>query len=322
MLQLECVGCHAGVTLLLHLSPMLFINSAERFVDRQAQRTLFELMLNGQSAHKLLVVQAEQGMGKSWLLDIFADHARAQEHTVVRFDLANQQYDTPDEVMQRCRDEIGEAHFPEPVPPKVSVDLVISMAEWSTRTSDAVVSFANAQTGDVAVGDVAQMMFKQNAFFIATNQSNEEAKRQREEQFFQSLKQYCATRTVVFLFDAYERTSRSAEEWNPSQIDRWIREQLVERVRRGYLKYALVVLAGQRMPTFDRDLRRGSMLASVILAQLHLEDVKEYFHHRLQRPDMSHATIETLWQACASGHPAELGKIADNILRAANTGTA
>src|SRR5215211_6875524 len=83
----------------------------ELFVNRTRQSDAFRKMLEGQSRRRIMILTAGPGMGKSWLLQIFAQEAGSRKLPLVQIDFADgQAYDTL-MLVRRCRDSFGPEHF-------------------------------------------------------------------------------------------------------------------------------------------------------------------------------------------------------------------
>src|SRR5258706_10974467 len=83
----------------------------ELFVDRVRQHDAFRKMLDGLSRRRVMILTAGPGLGKSWLLQMFALEAAGRKIPLVQIDFADgQAYDTLT-LVRRCRDAFGPEHF-------------------------------------------------------------------------------------------------------------------------------------------------------------------------------------------------------------------
>ncbi len=105
------------------------------FVDRVKQTKAFRKMLDGQTRRRIMLLKAEEGMGKSWLLHIFAHEAKIRNLPLVHIDFADRRpYDTLT-LVRRCRDAFGSEHFK---PLTQTINAVTSPSEIrSVRNADA-----------------------------------------------------------------------------------------------------------------------------------------------------------------------------------------
>src|SRR5262245_44635500 len=83
----------------------------ELFVDRTRQSDAFRKMLEGLSRRRIMVLTAGPGMGKSWMLQIFALEAASRKLPLVQIDFADGQAYDALMLVRRCRDAFGPEHF-------------------------------------------------------------------------------------------------------------------------------------------------------------------------------------------------------------------
>ncbi|HJZ48657.1 MAG TPA: hypothetical protein VKE41_15880 [Roseiflexaceae bacterium] len=292
----------------------------ELFVNRVRHSDIFSRMLEGQTRRQIMVLTAGAGLGKSWLLRLFAIEATARKLPLIQLDFADgQAYDALTLVL-RCRDAFGAQHF-------ATVDQAISDATTARvaltaggATSAPVnVSIGNENTltnSTISVSDVGNTIVRENSFYI---QADNPLLRQAVEDringaFFDSLSALSTKSRVVFLFDSYERNTLDGEEWTPNAADRWIAGQVLARIRDGKLSNAIVVLAGRRAPEFGVEWNEA--LGSVSLDLLECSHVTEYLRERRGLANISDEQAEVLCQAVA-GNPQVMGMIGDNLEQAA-----
>lgn len=288
----------------------------ELFVDRTRQTDAFRKMLDGQTGRRVMVVTAGPGLGKSWLLRIFAHEAAARGIPRVQIDLADGlAYDGP-LLIGRARDAIGPQHF---------AGLAQAMSEALTArvafagaapaaTINASVGESNTLINSTVTTEVGTIV-KENVFVL---QSDALLARQALEDrlnlaFFESLAQLGASTRVALIFDSYERASIDADGWSPGAADRWIAGQLLARVRDGGLPNVVVVLAGRRAPPFG--VEWNEVLGRISLDPLACDDVKTYLRERRGLSVITDAEADRLCQAVA-GSPQVLGLIGDNLEQA------
>jgi hypothetical protein len=291
----------------------------ELFVNRVRQSDIFSRMLEGQTRRRIMVIVAGAGLGKSWLLRLFAIEASSRKLPLVQLDFADgQAYDALALVL-RCRDAFGPEHF-------AAVDLAINEATTArvALAAGGVAAPVNVSIGNentltsstISVSDVGNTIVRDNAFYI---QADSPILRQAIEDrinsaFFDSLELLSARSRVVFLFDSYERNSLDSERWSAGAADRWIAGQVLTRIRDGKLPNAVAVLAGRRAPEFGVEWNEA--LGTVALDLLECSHVTEYLRERRGLSSISDEQAQVLCQAVA-GNPQVMGMIGDNLEQAA-----
>lgn len=287
-------------------------------MDRLIQLDRFRKSLDGASGRKIILIAAGPGMGKSWLLRRFANEAAGRGARSVLVDFSDgQAYDVLT-LLRRFRDSLGAEHFNRltaAINEATSPRLVIGDDGGPAATS---VNLSGAQTGDVAVGDVAgRNIIKDNFFIVQTdNPLMLQAIEDRVTQvFFECLRDLAALGPALFLFDSYERTSQEGERWVANAADRWIRRELLTRIREGKLLNTLVVLAGRRLPEFE-GAEWGEVVGQLKLEFFTVEDVAQYLRDNRGLAALTDTEVQTLFTAI-QGNPQLLGIIGDNLEQAA-----
>jgi hypothetical protein len=291
----------------------------ELFVNRVRHNDIFSRMLAGQTRRRVMVITAGAGLGKSWLLRLFAVEATSRKLPLAQLDFADgQAYDALALVL-RCRDALGAEHF-------AAVDHAIDESTTarvtlsaSGATAPVNVSIGNENSltsSSINVSDVGNTVVRDNAFYI---QSDNSILRQAIEDringaFFECLELLSAQSRVVFLFDTYERTTLESERWSPSAADRWIAGQVLARIRDGKLPNVIVVLAGRRAPEFG--VEWNEVIGKISLDLLECSHVTEYLRERRGLTSISDEQAQVLCQAVA-GNPQVMGMIGDNLEQAA-----
>jgi hypothetical protein len=294
----------------------------ELFVNRVRQSDIFSRMLEGQTRRRIMVITAGPGLGKSWLLRLFAVEATSRKLPLAQLDFADgQAYDALALVL-RCREAFGAEHF-------ATVDQAISESTTARVTLSASgaataapvnVSIGNENSltsSTISVSDVGNTIVRDNSFYI---QADNPILRQAIEDringaFFESLDALSAQSRVVFLFDSYERNTLESERWAPSAADRWIAGQVLTRIRDGKLPNAIAVLAGRRAPEFGVEWNEA--LGTVSLDLLECSHITEYLRERRGLSNISDEQAQVLCQAVA-GNPQVMGMIGDNLEQAAS----
>lgn len=227
------------------------------FVNRVRQSDIFRKVLDGQSRRQVMVITAGSGMGKSWLLRMFAAEAAGRAFPTVQIDFADgQAYDTLSLVL-RCRDAFGPEHFAALMRAleDAATARVALAAQGGGQPAPVSVTIGdgNALTSSpITIADIGSTVIRDNSFVIQTDSplARQALEDRINSAFFACLAELCARTRVVFLFDTYERASLEAERWLSSAADRWVMNQLLARLREGKLANVAVVLAGRRVPEF------------------------------------------------------------------------
>jgi len=265
-----------------------------------------------------MVITAGAGLGKSWLLRLFAVEATSRKLPLAQLDFADgQAYDALALVL-RCRDAFGAEHF-------AAVDQAISEAttarvalSTSGASAPVNVSIGNENTltsSTISISDVGNTVVRDNSFYIqADNPILRQAIEDRiNSAFFESLEALSVGARVVFLFDAYERNTLDSERWSPSAADRWVAGQVLTRIRDGRLPNIIAVLAGRRAPDFG--VEWSEALGTISLDLLECSHVTEYLRERRGLTSISDEQAQVLCQAVA-GNPQVMGMIGDNLEQA------
>jgi len=292
----------------------------ELFVNRVKQSDIFSRMLEGQTRRRIMVITAGAGLGKSWLLRLFAAEAISRKLPLAQLDFADgQAYDALALVLG-CRDALGAEHF-------TAVDLAISeatttrvalSASGATTTAPVNIGIGNENTltsSTISVSYVGNTIVRDNSFYIqADNPILRQAIEDRiNSAFFESLDALSARSRVVFLFDTYERNTLDSQRWSSSAADRWIAGQVLARIRDGKLPNVIAVLAGRRAPEFGVEWNEA--LGTISLDLLECSHVTEYLRERRGLSNISDEQAQVLCQAVA-GNPQVMGMIGDNLEQA------
>lgn len=290
----------------------------ELFVDRVRQNDIFRKIADGQARRQVMVVTASAGLGKSWLLRVFAYEAAQRGLPTVQIDFADGQAYDALSLVRRCRDALGPEYFERlmrAIDEATSARVTLATSGQAGPVNVSI-GDANTFTGSpVTITDVGNTVIRDNSFVI---QADSPLVRQAIEDrinaaFFECLTELCSLRRAVFLFDTYERASLEAESWVPSAADRWVIGQLLARIREGKLPNAVVVLAGRRAPEFG--IEWNEVLGRVALDLLECKDITEYLRERRGLANISDAQAEVLCQAVA-GNPQVMGLVGDNLEQA------
>lgn len=305
----------------------------ELFVDRTRQNDAFQKMLAGLSRRRIMVLTAGPGMGKSWLLQIFALEAASRSFPIVQIDFGDGQAYDALMLVRRCRDAFGPEHFnalTQAINEATSARITLTTETSAPAPAPAPVPVAAGQLavdtggGDFAAGNIDKRqgqvfiegsVIKDNYFVVQTD--NPLVRQVIEDRinsaFFECLSALSAQTKLVFLLDTYERNSIETDRWLSSEADRWIVGQLLARIRDGRLQNAIVVIAGRRTPEFGTEW--NEVLGRISLDLLACDDIKVYLRERRGLTAITDAEAERLCQA-VGGSPQVLGLIGDNLEQA------
>ncbi|HEU5013594.1 MAG TPA: hypothetical protein VFT66_13805 [Roseiflexaceae bacterium] len=286
----------------------------ELFVDRDRQLAAFRAMLGGQSSRRIMIVRAEEGMGKTWLLQTFASEAEARGLPHVYVDFGDgQSYDSLS-LVRHFRDALGVEQFPhlnEAIAAVLAPQLKIATDGAKTPSVNINVEGSTLANSPVTVQDVGTIV-KNNTFVFQTDSPiiRQAIEDRVTTAVFDDLAALSQHTTPVFLFDTYERTSTQIDGWVPNEADRWICGQLLARIRDQRLQNVVVVIAGERTPEFGAEW--NGVLGRMALHPLECSDVDVYLRQRRGLASISDAEIQVLCQA-VNGSPQVLGLVGDNL---------
>src|SRR6266498_4673516 len=85
----------------------------ELFVNRIRHSDIFRKIIEGQARRSIMVITAGSGLGKSWLLRVFAYEASSRNFPLVQIDFADGQAYDALSLVRRCRDAFGADYFGE-----------------------------------------------------------------------------------------------------------------------------------------------------------------------------------------------------------------
>ncbi len=257
------------------------------WIDRPRQREALRRSLSGANEPKILVLCAGPGMGKSWLLRQFADDALHLGARVSLLDLSDDRAYDALALVRRLRDALG-APFFDP--------LTLTINEVTAPRLTVNVRARARATAQPLLAGAGHSGVKDNLFVVQTDDPrllpaiDERVTRT----FFACLEDLAAQAPVLLLFDSYEHASLDSERWLPGVADRWIRQELLRRVRDGRLRNTVVVLAGRVLPPFDASW--AATLGVLTLEALSHAEVAHYLGARHGGERLSEAAVEQLFR--------------------------
>ncbi|MCX7791983.1 MAG: hypothetical protein N2378_15195 [Chloroflexaceae bacterium] len=273
------------------------------WIDRPRQRDALRRSLTGGNEPKILALCAAPGMGKSWLLRQFADDALQLGARVSLLDLGDgQAYDTL-ALVRQLRDALG-APFFDPLTQTIN-EVTAPRLTVNVRVRPR----APAQPLLTGAGHPG---VKDNLFVVQTDDPRllSAIDDRVTRVFFACLEDLAARAPVLLLFDSYEHASLDGERWLPGVADRWIREELLRRIRDGRLRNTVVVLAGRLLPPFDASW--ASALGALSLEALSYAEVARYLGARHGGERLSDAEVQAIY-ALTRGRPYLVGVIGDAL---------
>jgi hypothetical protein len=277
------------------------------FVNREHIRAAFVDMLHARSDKQIMVLKAEGGMGKSWMLAVLRHECQQLAPPVPAVEVNFGHGEAHDylTLIHKAGTAIGGGALRTLLEvlsagPALRVNLQVAGAAAAPVTA----SFGDVVGGQVLVAGGS--VFNQPTFHFSAEA--ELTRREREtyltETFFSALREGLLARPAAFFFDTYEKAPQAARAW--------IETQLLPRIRDSQLPRALVVLAGREVP--EMDLAWKHCTTRPKLEPLASADVQTFLRERLGLTDVDH---ETLYRATL-GNPQLLGLLADNLTASAD----
>lgn len=285
------------------------------FVNRDRQILAFRKMIAGDISRRVMVISAAPGMGKSWLLRMFALEAAARALPTVQIDLGDGQAYDALALVRRARDAFGADAFNTVTEAINEVTTPrLALAGSAPAVNVAVSGDSTLNSSSISVAEVSTTI-KDNYFVLQTDNPlvRQAAEDRVNQAFLSALAAQSAQAPVVFLFDTYERASLDGERWVSSAADRWIQGELLARIRDTKLTNVIVALAGTRIPEFG--VEWNEVLGRMKLDQLDCVYVTEYLRQRRGLTVITDAEAKRLCEA-TGGNPQVLGLIGDNLEQA------
>ncbi len=273
------------------------------WIDRPRQREALRRSLTGANEPKILVLCAGPGMGKSWLLRQFADDALQLGARVSLLDLSDDRaYDTL-ALVRQLRDALG-APFFDP--------LTLTINEVTAPRLTVNVRARSRPAAQPLLAGAGHPGVKDNLFVVQTDDPRllSAIDERVTRTFFACLEDLAAQAPVLLLFDSYEHASLDSERWLPGVADRWIRQELLRRVRDGKVRNTVVVLAGRLLPPFDASW--ASALGMLTLEALSHAEVARCLRARHSGERLSDAEVQAIY-ALTRGQPQLVRRIGDAL---------
>lgn len=276
------------------------------FVDRLKQLHGFLKMARGETDKRVMVICAPIGMGKTWLIHRMRQESQQMGLPTLHVDFRDRRAWDYLMLVRAARDQMGAVNFnalTQTINECTGVNVQLTLnapAPGSIVIGAQGGSTAGNVTVNVAGDLVAGHVIKDNLFYV---QADSPTVRQAIEvritdAFFACLAQLASPqKRAVFLFDSYEEVTEEA--------DRWLRDQLLARLRDGRLVNALAIIAGTRTPQLGPEWK--PTLASTGLEPLTLDDVADYILNKRRLEGIDVATAFRM----SGGLPGLLSQMAD-----------
>lgn len=289
-------------------------NIAKLFVNREKQTAGFIKMTEGGTPKRVMLIEADGGLGKSWTIEYMRAECQRRNIPNVEIDFADGVVYDFLTVLRRARDSFGAGLFNSFTQAINDVTQPTLRIESAASTSNAAINFgqgnafneANVSVGDVAGGNI----IKDNSFVINADSAviRQALQDRLTMAFFESLTALTDKGPVCFFFDTYDKVTLEAENW--------IISQLLPRLRDGQLKNVVVVITGRTVIKLDSTW--DSLVAHTGLDMLKMEHATEYLVQRCGLKDEP-SVINALFLG-SQGRPQILAMLAENILRSQDTG--
>ena len=284
----------------------------EWFVNRLKQLQGFQKMLRGETDKCIMVICAPAEMGKSWLIQRMRQECCAANLPTLHIDFRDRRpYDYLTGV-RTARDQMGATAFNTLTQTineltGVNIQLSTSGAPAGAPGGGAQVSVGGPQANlagaqvtvsnvDVAGGNI----IKDNLFYVQADSGT--ARRAIEiritDAFFACLTASATPeKKCVFLFDSYEGVTEEA--------DRWLRDNLLARLRDKQLANVIAIIAGRTTPDFGDEWK--ARLASTGLDPFTQDDVTDYLTNKRKVTGLDVATV---FKTCG-GRPGLLSQMVE-----------
>jgi len=272
------------------------------FVNREKQRRGFLKMLADETPKRIMLVEAPQKMGKTWLIQRMRHECRIREVPVAHFDFRDRlpwDYLT---IVRQARDDLDPAAF----------NYLTQVINQSTGTSAQInienlsvaVNITDSRISDsqVAIDDIVPDDF--NLVQADSKSTRRYIEMRVTDAFFVSLSSLAEGGMVIFLLDTFEEA--------PPEAVQWIQNQLLRRIRDDQLHNIIVIIAGRSTLTLDETWQ--PVVAQTDLDRFDEPDVREYLRKRgltelLEQPGF----VDTLLLT-GGRHPKRLAEMIDEAI--------
>jgi len=286
----------------------------EWFVNRLKQLQGFQKMLRGETDKCIMAIRAPAEMGKSWLIQRMRQECGAANLPTLYIDFRDRRPYDGLTIVRTARDQMGAAAYnalTQTINDLTGVNIQLSTsgapAGAPRFAGGAQVNIGGPQANlagaqvtvsdvDVAGGDI----IKDNYFYVQADSGT--ARRAVEiritDAFFACLIASAAPeKKCIFLFDSYEGVTEEA--------DRWLRDNLLARLRDKQLANVIAIIAGRTTPDFGDEWK--ARLASTGLDPFTQDDVTDYLTNKRKVTSLDVATV---FKTCG-GRPGLLSQMVE-----------
>jgi len=271
------------------------LGHSSEFVNREKQWIGFLKMINGETLKQIMIIEAPEQMGKTWLI-------QRMEHEVTRRAIPISLWDFTRDypwdyltLVRQARDRIGPEYF------NHMTDIINEVT--TTRYPSHLPRYSQVEVDERLDIDSHRDNF-------GTIQVDSDIVRRNFEMritdaFIHCLDALSQGQRILFLMDAVEKT--------PNATMTWIVNHLLEQIRVGQLPNVLVVMAGQKTPKLD--VSWNSWVGKTDLDMFTIEHIEElltkYGSGRTLKPELRDISNEKdepqRLQVLSEGHPGRLG---------------
>ena len=280
----------------------------EWFVNRLKQLQGFQKMLRGETDKCIMAICAPAEMGKSWLIQRMRQECGAATLPTLYIDFRDRRPYDYLTIVRTARDQMGATSLnalTQTINELTGVNIQLSTSGTSGGGAQVSVGGpqANLAGAQVAVSNVdvaGGNIIKDNYFYVQADSGT--ARRAIEiritDVFFACLTASATPdKKCVFLFDSYEGVTEEA--------DRWLRDNLLARLRDRQLPNVIAIIAGRTTPDFGDEWK--ARLASTGLDPFTQDDVMDYLTNKRQVTGLDVATV---FKTCG-GRPGLLSQMVE-----------
>lgn len=279
-----------------------------RFVGRQRQLAHLRSSLAHAGRGRIICITAGPGMGKSWLVREFAHQAVALAARSALIDFGTDQAYDVLTLVRQLRDALGAEAF---APLTATINTLTAPRIATSAARQQQITRADATPAATTVKDKLFVVQTDNPLLLQAIEA------QVTHAFFVCLAGLATQGPLLLLFDSYEQCSHERTSWVPSLADRWIRGELLNRIRSGTLPNTVVLLAGRQLPPFDAGWT--AVLDELPLEGFAPQEVAAYLRGTCGVTQLSDHELQTIYEA-TQGHPQLLGLIGDSLAQARSPG--
>lgn len=275
------------------------------FVDREKERQGFLAMLDDKTVKRIMLVQALEEMGKTWLIQRIRHQCRVQGIPVAHFDFGDRLTWDCLAIVRKARDDFDPAAF----------NYLTSVINQFTG-ANVQVTVENLQLAvNIEHSDISHSQVDINAreviedeFGIVRSESERDRRHieaRMTDAFFVSLSALADGQKVVFLFDTYEEA--------PPEAHAWVESELLRRVRDDQFdENVIVIVAGRATPRLDEAWKH--IVARTDLVGFEEPHVRDYIQKRGMTNLLEQSGFVDYLLLTGGKHPKQLAKMIDEAV--------